>query len=144
VVTYHWGLPASLAITTRVAIPARILRFRTLWRLYSCETLLEWLPQDLQDVAAELRPFIQEAHAVVRERHLARPRRVAPADQPHTQDGLRGARHTRAVTAAHVRPSQGRLGGVRLQAPIVPLVSSIPTGRSCSLWRSARVPRSPP
>jgi hypothetical protein len=58
------------------------LRFRTLWRLYSDETLLEWLTQDLKDMAAELGQFIQEEHAVVGQRHITRHRHVAPADQP--------------------------------------------------------------
>ena len=51
-------------------------------RWYSCETLLERLAQDLQDVAAELRPFIQKEHAVVRQRHLARHGQVAATDLP--------------------------------------------------------------
>jgi hypothetical protein len=35
------------------------LEWRTLWRLYSYETLLEGLAQDFQDVAAELQQLIQ-------------------------------------------------------------------------------------
>jgi hypothetical protein len=49
-----------------------MLGFRTPAILYVYETLLERLPQALQDVAAALRPCIQEEHAVVHERHLAR------------------------------------------------------------------------
>jgi hypothetical protein len=50
--------------------------------LYPCETLLSRLVQDLQDVAAEPRPCIQQAPAVVRQRHLARHGYLAAADQP--------------------------------------------------------------
>jgi hypothetical protein len=39
-------------------------------------------------MAPELRPFIQEAHAVVRQRHLARHGQVPAADQPHIRDGM--------------------------------------------------------
>jgi hypothetical protein len=38
--------------------------------LYLSETLLEGLAQHLQDVVSELLPFIQQEHAVVRQRHL--------------------------------------------------------------------------
>jgi hypothetical protein len=41
-------------------------------------------------MAAACGEFIQEAHAVVGPRHLARPRPVAPADQPHIGDGVMG------------------------------------------------------
>ena len=46
-------------------------------------------------MAAELRQFIQEEHAVVRQRHLARHRHVAAADQSRIRDGMVG-RATRA------------------------------------------------
>jgi hypothetical protein len=39
-------------------------------------------------MAAELWQFIQEEHAVVRQRHLARQRHAAPADPPHVGDGV--------------------------------------------------------
>ena len=62
-------------------------------RLYSCAAVLERLPQDLQDMAAELGQFIQEEHAIVGQRHVARHRHVAAADQPHIRDGVvRGAK----------------------------------------------------
>jgi hypothetical protein len=48
------------------------------------------LAQDLEDMAAELGPFIQEEHALVGQRHLARHRYVAPADQPDIRDGVMG------------------------------------------------------
>jgi hypothetical protein len=67
VVTRYRALPESLAITTRTAVPARLLRSRTRGRLYSCDALLERLPQDLQDVAAARRPCIQQEHPMVRQ-----------------------------------------------------------------------------
>ena len=50
-------------------------------------TGFEGLTQDLQEMAAELRPFIQAAHPVLREGQLARHRPVAPADPPRVRDG---------------------------------------------------------
>jgi hypothetical protein len=48
--------------------------------------------------------FVQEAHAMVRQRHLARHRHLAPTDQPHIRNGLmQGARRGRMMTNA-VRP----------------------------------------
>ena len=61
-----------------------------LWRLYVYETLLARLAQDLEDMAAELGPFIREEHAVVGQRHLARQRHVAPGDPPDRRGALRG------------------------------------------------------
>jgi hypothetical protein len=53
----------------------------------------EGLTQDLQDVAAALGPFIEEEHAVVRQRHVARQWHLAATDQPHSGDGVvRGAK----------------------------------------------------
>jgi hypothetical protein len=37
----------------------------TLSRLYPEDTIFEGLAQDLQDMAAELRPFIQQKHPMV-------------------------------------------------------------------------------
>jgi hypothetical protein len=53
------------------------------------------LAQDLQDMAAELGPFIQEEHAIVGQRDLAGHRDVAAADQPRIREGMVG-RATRA------------------------------------------------
>jgi hypothetical protein len=74
--------PECFTAMTRSANSAKVLKSRTPERLYLYETLLERLPQDLKDVAAELGPCIQEAHAMVGQRHVARPRHVAPANQP--------------------------------------------------------------
>jgi hypothetical protein len=59
-------------------------------------------------MTAELGPFIQEEDAVVGQRHVARHRHGAPADQPDIRDGVMGARHGRVVTKAvrsPVRPA---------------------------------------
>ena len=77
-------------------------------RLYVYETLLERLPQALQDMTAALGPFIQEAHAVMGRRHVARHRHLTAADQPRIREGVVGARHGRVVTKAvrsPVRPA---------------------------------------
>jgi hypothetical protein len=88
-------LPECLMTITRRANSAKVLRSRTPAKLYSCETILEWLAQDLQDMAAKLGPCIQEAHTMVGQRHVTRPRHVAPADQPRLREGVVG-RATRA------------------------------------------------
>jgi hypothetical protein len=51
-------------------------------------TCVKGLAQDLQDMAAEPGPFIQEAPAVVRPRHLPGHGEVPTADQPHLRDGV--------------------------------------------------------
>jgi hypothetical protein len=50
---------------SKAASAASVARSRTRGRLYSCEARFERLTQDLEDMAAELGPFIQEEHAVV-------------------------------------------------------------------------------
>jgi hypothetical protein len=71
-------------------------------KLYPCETLRERLAQGLQHTAATLRPFSQEADAVVGQRYVARQRHVAPADRPDIRDSvMRGA--TRGVVMNAVR-----------------------------------------
>ena len=98
--------PECFTATSRRANSAIVLGFRTLAKLYVYDTLLQRLPQDLEDMAA-LGPFIQEEHAVVGQRHFARPRQAA-ADQPDIEDGVMGARNGRVVTKAvrsPVRPA---------------------------------------
>jgi hypothetical protein len=73
-------LTESLTAINRRANSVNVLRFITSAKLYSYETLLEWLAQDLKDMAAELGELIQEEHAVVGQRHLAGHRDVAAAD----------------------------------------------------------------
>ena len=57
-------------------------RSRTPARLSVYDTLLQRLPQDLQDMAAELGEFIEKEHAMVGQRHLGRHEHVAAPDQP--------------------------------------------------------------
>jgi hypothetical protein len=45
---------------------------------------------DLQAMTAELGPFIPARHAVVGQRHVARHRHVAAADQPRIRDSVMG------------------------------------------------------
>jgi hypothetical protein len=78
-------LPKPTAVMSRAAKPMKVFRFRTPAKLYSCETLLERLPQDLQDMAAELGQFIQEERAMVGQRHLARHRHVPPPISPASE-----------------------------------------------------------
>jgi hypothetical protein len=85
---------------SRSAKAAKALRSRTRARLYVEDTILERLPQDLQDMAAEHRQFIQKQHAMMRQRHFPGRRYVAAADQPHIRDGVMGARPERVVTKA--------------------------------------------
>jgi hypothetical protein len=80
---------------THIAKAARALRSRTPARLFSYDTILKRLAQDLEDMPPALRPCIQEEQAVVRPRHLARRGEVPAAEQPHIQDRLRrGATRT--------------------------------------------------
>jgi hypothetical protein len=58
--------------------------------LYLYDTILKPLVQDLQDLLSELGQLIEQEHALVGERHLARHRYVAPADQPDIRDGVMG------------------------------------------------------
>ena len=90
----YWTRAEWLAVNSRLAKLTKSQRFMTLWRLYSCDTLLEGLAQDLQDMAAELGPCIQEQHAIVGQRHVARHWHVAPADLPRLRDGMMGSRDT--------------------------------------------------
>src|SRR5215218_7225411 len=71
----------SLRGIIRLANSANVWRLRKCGRLSVENTLLERLPQDLEDMAAALGQFIQEEHAVVDQRDLARHRYVTPTDQ---------------------------------------------------------------
>jgi hypothetical protein len=84
--------PERLAVSSLRAKPARSLELRTLWRLYSYETLLERLPQDLEPMACERRELIEEEDAMRRQRHLPRHGDLAPTDHADVRDGVvRGA-----------------------------------------------------
>jgi hypothetical protein len=79
---------------TRSAKATKALRSRACAKLYPEDTILKRLPQALEDLEA-LGASIQEEHAVVRQRHLARHGDVPTADLPHIRDCLR-RRATRA------------------------------------------------
>jgi hypothetical protein len=64
------ALLESLTAITLMAYPMNLLRSMTPARLYVYDTTLERLAPDLQDMAAELGPCIQEEHAMVGQRHL--------------------------------------------------------------------------
>ena len=68
----YWTRPARLAVSSQLAKLIKSLRFMTCGRLYVYDTLLERLAQDLEHMTAKLGQFIQEEHAVVRQRYLAR------------------------------------------------------------------------
>jgi hypothetical protein len=85
----------ALLACARMARATSMPKSATPAKLYACEAILEGLAQNLQDMAAVLGPFIQEAHAVVGQRHLAGHRHVTPTDQPRIREGLVG-RATRA------------------------------------------------
>jgi hypothetical protein len=60
------------------------------------DTLLKWLPQHFQDVAAELWSFIQKENPMVRQRDFTRQWHLAAPDQPHIGDRvMRGATRLR-------------------------------------------------
>ncbi len=114
----YWTRPELLAVSSRLAKPTISLRLRTLWRLYSYETLLDRLAEDLQDVAVELWPFIQQEEAVVGQRHLAWHRDLATPDQPHIRDRVvggteRAGRHDGGAVAGEAGDAvnAGGLGG---------------------------------
>jgi hypothetical protein len=67
-------------------------------RLYVYDALLERLAEHLEDMTPELAEFVQEEHAMVYQRHLARHRDLTAADPPHIGDGVMGARNGRVVT----------------------------------------------
>ena len=93
-----WTRAERLSISSRLAKLTKSQRLMTLWRLYVYETLLKRLTQPFQDVASELRQLIQEEHAVVRQRHLARHGEVPAADQT-----MPGVDATRMVGRAQLR-----------------------------------------
>jgi hypothetical protein len=86
------------------ARPASARRSMACGRLSVDDSPRERWPPALQDVAAALGPCIQEAHAVVGQRDLARHRHVTPTDQSRIRDGLvgrakRAGRHPRRAVA---------------------------------------------
>jgi hypothetical protein len=103
--------PTCLTAIIRMANSVKVWRPTTPAKLlYVYDKLLERLAQDFQDVACALGPFIQEAHPVVRQRHLPGPRHLAAADQADVREGVVG-RTTRARGDQGVRASCGRRRG---------------------------------
>src|SRR4029450_9582734 len=75
-------LPEPPKFVSRAAKVAKTLKLRTPAKLYIYETLLERLAQDLKHMTAKLGQFIQAQNAVMGQRHFARHRHLASADQP--------------------------------------------------------------
>src|SRR5882724_8050447 len=95
------ALPVSLTAITLMANPVNVLRSRRPVSLYLYDTLLERLAQGLEHMTAALGPCIQEAHAMVGQRHVAQYRHMPAADQPRIRDGVvGGAPNGRVVTNA--------------------------------------------
>jgi hypothetical protein len=74
---------------------ASTARSLTLVGLYSSNTRLEQLAQDLEDMVRALRQLIQPQDAVVREGHLPRHGPLAAADHAHSGDRLGGSEGAR-------------------------------------------------
>jgi hypothetical protein len=100
--------PKSPEVVKRAAKVMKALRSRACGRLYSKNTLLQGLAQDLEDVTPALRECIEAGHAVVRQRHLPQHQHVATADQPDIRNSMVGARHGRVVSRASARLISGR------------------------------------
>jgi hypothetical protein len=91
---------------------AKPARWRMCGRLFVGDALLE------EDVAPELREFVQKEHAMVRPRHLAWHGEVPPTDQPDVRDRVvRGAeraardhRRAGAGAASHAVDARGLEG----------------------------------
>ena len=81
----RWSISVVWARTARAVSVTNMARSGTPARLYVYDTLLERLAQDLEDMAAEHGQFIQEQHAMVSQRHVARHRHVAPAISPTSE-----------------------------------------------------------
>ena len=67
----------------------------------------ERLAQHLEHVAVELRQLVEEQHAVMRERDLARPRIAAAADQRHRRRGVVRRAKRRAASSRRRRSRPG-------------------------------------
>jgi hypothetical protein len=80
----------SVPVSNLIAMSAKAHKFIAPARLYVYETILGELVQDLEDMAAEPGECIQEAHAMVGQRHVAWHRHVAPTDQPCIREGMVG------------------------------------------------------
>ena len=108
VVRSYGALSDSLAVITRLANSANIWRFRTCGRLSVENTLLQRLTPDLEPMAPALRQPVPKAHAVVRQRPLARHGHVPAGDQADIRDGL--VRGTTGASGDQDRAAGGPAG----------------------------------
>jgi hypothetical protein len=93
---------------TRTGSAENVVRATVPARLYLRETLLQPLAQDFEDMPPELRAFVQEEHAVVRQRHLALPEEVPAADLPRFRDRVRQGATRAGTVTSEVRALCGR------------------------------------
>jgi hypothetical protein len=146
VVTCHWTLPTSRSTTTHAAIPARRLRSTTCGRLYLYDTLLERLPQDLEDMASELEELIEVEIRWCASGPSVRRGTWLPAINPTCETVGCWARRGRMSTAAlasvktHDEPAYRLPTGPpqRHRAPRAPGVADQPRGRAASGWITRR------
>ncbi len=82
--------PEWLAVSSQRAKSTKSLRLRTLWTLYSCDTILERLAQPFEDMPPALGEFIEAEDTVVGQQHLPWPRPRPTADQAHIGDRIIG------------------------------------------------------
>src|SRR2546428_185579 len=107
-------LPEPCAILTHAAKVSKALSFRTCGRLYAYDTRLERLAQDLEHMAAALWQFVQEEHAMVRQRHVAQHRHLPAADQAYIRDRvMRRTTRTRGDEGGGVAGEAGDAVDVR-------------------------------
>jgi hypothetical protein len=74
------GTRGVVAARTRSAKAARARKSRSYGRVFFCDAILEQESQDLKPMTPILRACIQDEHAVVGQRHLARQRHLSPTD----------------------------------------------------------------
>src|SRR5688500_13063900 len=84
------SLPKPLAVSSRLAMLTKSHRFMTCGRLSVENTILERLAQHFEHMPLALGELIQKQHAMVGQRHLARQRHLAAADQAHVRHGVMG------------------------------------------------------
>jgi hypothetical protein len=107
-VSRYPALVEALTVITRSAKSTKPLPCNEPAKSFLKTSVLERLAEHLEDVPPELRAFVQEAHAMVRQRPLARPRDLAATDQPHIRDGvMRGAKRPRGAERRAVAGEAG-------------------------------------
>ena len=90
VVCGYCRLPKPNEVMSRAAKVAKTLKSSTPAKLYVYETIRERSSQDFEHMAPKFRQLIEEEHAMVGQRHFARQRHMAAADQSHIRDGVMG------------------------------------------------------